>query len=166
MSSKLNIEVCYALPEKQSLMCITVESNTSVEQAIVQSGILDTYPDIDLSVNKVGVWNRTCKIDTILKEGDRIEIYRPLIADPKEVRKLRAQKAKEEGRANKVTGGRAVPSTTSPSNTASTKNSPANTSPSDASSSNASPPDASPLNDIPLNESPTKTKPPKSGPTE
>ena len=161
MSSKLNIEVCYALPEKQSLMCITVESNTSVEQAIVQSGILNTYPDIDLSVNKVGVWNRTCKIDTILKEGDRIEIYRPLIADPKEVRKLRAQKAKEEGRANKVTGGRAVPSTTSSSNTGS-----ANTSPSDASSSNASPPDASPLNDIPLKDTPTKTKPPKSSPAE
>jgi len=161
MSSKLNIEVCYALPEKQSLMCITVENNTSVEQAIVQSGILNTYPDIDLSVNKVGVWNRTCKIDTILKEGDRIEIYRPLIADPKEVRKLRAQKAKEEGRANKVTGGRAVPSTTSSSNTGS-----ANTSPSDASPSNASPPDASPLNDIPLKDAPTKTKPPKSGPTE
>lgn len=151
MSSKLNIEVCYALPEKQSLMCITVESNTSVEQAIVQSGILNTYPDIDLSVNKVGVWNRTCKIDTILKEGDRIEIYRPLIADPKEVRKLRAQKAKEEGRANKVTGGRAVPSTTSSSNTG---------------SANTSPSDASPLNDIPLKDTPTKTKPPKSSPAE
>jgi len=143
--------VCYALPEKQSLMCITVESNTSVEQAIVQSGILNTYPDIDLSVNKVGVWNRTCKIDTILKEGDRIEIYRPLIADPKEVRKLRAQKAKEEGRANKVTGGRAVPSTTSSSNTG---------------SANTSPSDASPLNDIPLKDTPTKTKPPKSSPAE
>ena len=59
--------------------------------------------------NKVGIWNRTAKLTDTVKDLDRIEIYRPLIADPKEVRKRRAEKAKEEGRADKVTGGRVDP---------------------------------------------------------
>ncbi len=109
MSDKVSIEVSYALPDKQTLLNLSVEPNSSVQQGIEQSGILAMYPNIDLSVNKVGVWSRVCKLDTELKEGDRIEIYRPLIADPKEVRKLRAQRAKEEGRADKVTGGRISP---------------------------------------------------------
>ncbi len=108
MSDSINIEITYALPRKQTLLSLSVKPNTSVEQAINQSGILVLYEDIDLTTNKVGIWYKTTKLDTQLQEGDRIEIYRPLIADPKEVRKLRAQKAKEEGRANKTTGGRAT----------------------------------------------------------
>lgn len=108
MSDQLSIEVTFALPERQSLISLSVKAGTSVEQAIKQSGILNMYPDIDLTKNKVGIWSRACKLQDVLTEGDRIEIYRPLIADPKEIRKLRAQKAKEEGRANKVTGGRAT----------------------------------------------------------
>lgn len=108
MPDQLSIEVAYALPDRQSLISLTVKPATTVEQAISQSGILNIYQDIDLSQNKVGIWNRTCKLQDALSEGDRIEIYRPLIADPKEIRKLRAQKSIDEGRANKVTGGRAT----------------------------------------------------------
>jgi putative ubiquitin-RnfH superfamily antitoxin RatB of RatAB toxin-antitoxin module len=108
-SKNLSIEITYALPDKQTLLSLSVKQPCTVKEAIEQSGILVTHTDIDLGQNKVGIWYKTTKLDTQLKEGDRIEIYRPLIADPKEVRKLRAQKAKEEGRANKVTGGRAKP---------------------------------------------------------
>ena len=107
--AQILIEVAYALPERQSLLEVSVEEGTTVEAAIHSSGVLQTYPEIDLSVNKVGIWNRTVKLTEVLKDHDRIEIYRPLIADPKEVRKRRAEKAKEEGRADKVTGGRPNP---------------------------------------------------------
>ncbi|MFC3120032.1 RnfH family protein [Agaribacter flavus] len=106
MADKIAIEVCYAIPEKQSLLEVLVPKDSTVQQGIEQSGILNIHSDIELDINKVGIWSRVCKLDTILSEGDRIEIYRPLIADPKEVRKMRAQRAKEEGRADKVTGGR------------------------------------------------------------
>jgi putative ubiquitin-RnfH superfamily antitoxin RatB of RatAB toxin-antitoxin module len=101
------IEVVYGLPTKQALLEITVQQGTTVEQAIVASHMLKRFPDIDLTVLKVGIWNHTCKLTDQPKDGDRIEIYRPLIADPKEARRRRAEKAKDEGRANKVTGGRA-----------------------------------------------------------
>ena len=67
------------------------------------------FPEIDLAVHKVGIWNRAAKLKDEVQDLDRIEIYRPLIADPKEVRKRRAEKAKLEGRADKVTGGRVNP---------------------------------------------------------
>lgn len=103
---QVKIEVAYALPNKQTLLQVTVEPGTTVKEAIVASGIMDRYSDIDLEQNAVGIWNRTCKLDAVPVDGDRIEIYRPLIADPKEARRLRAEKAKSEGRADKVTGGR------------------------------------------------------------
>lgn len=105
----INIEIAYARPDKQWLQQHQVEQGCTVEQAITQSGFLELIGEIDLAVNKVGIWNRTCKLGDTLSEGDRIEIYRPLIADPKEVRRRRAEKAKAEGRANKVTGGRPGP---------------------------------------------------------
>jgi putative ubiquitin-RnfH superfamily antitoxin RatB of RatAB toxin-antitoxin module len=108
MSDKqISIEVVYGTPDKQVLLEVKVELGFNVEQSILASNIMQHFPEIDLKIHKVGIWNRTCKLDSELKDGDRIEIYRPLIADPKEIRRLRAEKAKEEGRANKVTGGRA-----------------------------------------------------------
>ncbi|MDP5031753.1 MAG: RnfH family protein [Paraglaciecola sp.] len=101
---QFSVEVAYATPAKQALLEVVIERDTTVEQAIKASGILSRFPDIDLDVQKVGIWNRTCKLSDLPKQGDRIEIYRPLIADPKEARRLRAEKAKEEGRANKITG--------------------------------------------------------------
>jgi putative ubiquitin-RnfH superfamily antitoxin RatB of RatAB toxin-antitoxin module len=104
---QISIEVAYALPDRQALLEVVIEQGTTVEQAIKASGIIKRFPQIDLSKDKVGIWNRTCKLSDEPKKGDRIEVYRPLIADPKEVRRRRAEKAKDEGRANKVTGGRA-----------------------------------------------------------
>ncbi|MBU3023102.1 RnfH family protein [Aestuariibacter sp. A3R04] len=109
MEKDMSVEVAYALPGKQSLLSVSVSECATVEEAIVQSGILTLHPDIDLAKNKVGVWSRVVKLKDKLSEGDRIEIYRPLIADPKEIRKRRAEKAIEEGRADKVTGGRPNP---------------------------------------------------------
>ncbi len=105
----LHIEVVYGTPSEQKLLLISVNEGTTVEQAIVQSGIMTHFTEIDLSQNKVGIWNRSAKLTDVVSDLDRIEIYRPLIADPKEVRKRRAEKAKEEGRADKVTGGRVNP---------------------------------------------------------
>jgi len=106
MSDLLQVEVVYGTPTKQKIITIAVKPETTIEQAIQESGILNIFKEIDLSTNKVGIWNRVAKLSDTVEDGDRIEIYRPLIADPKEVRKRRAEKAKLEGRADKVTGGR------------------------------------------------------------
>jgi len=111
-TDKIQIEVVYGLPKKQALLALSVAKGTSVEEAINASGIINTFAEIDLSVNKVGIWNRAVKLTQVLEDLDRIEIYRPLLADPKEVRKRRAEKAKEEGRADKITGGRVNPQRT------------------------------------------------------
>lgn len=106
MSELITVEVAYALPQRQSLLTVTVAPLSTVQQVIEQSGVLQQFPDIDLTAQKVGVWSRPVKLQDSVKAGDRIEIYRPLIADPKDLRRRRAEKAKEEGRADKVTGGR------------------------------------------------------------
>lgn len=91
----ISIEIVYGTPQQQKLMTFTVPVGSTIQQAIDASGFLTEFPDIDLSVNNVGIWNRSKKLKDVLKEGDRIEIYRTLIADPKEVRKRRAAKAAE-----------------------------------------------------------------------
>lgn len=89
--AKINIEVAYALPERYYLKKLQVEENSLIQMAIMQSGILQKYKEIDLRENKVGIFSRPVKLTDKVKEGDRIEIYRPLIADPKEIRRKRAQ---------------------------------------------------------------------------
>ena len=89
------VEVAYALENKQTLLSLEVEQGTTLEQAVVQSGILSDYPQIDLSKDKVGIFSKFAKLDTVLREKDRVEVYRPLIADPKAVRKQRAAQGKE-----------------------------------------------------------------------
>jgi len=106
MAETKAVELAYATPAKQSLLSLTVDAAATVEQIIQLSGMLSSFPEIDLSQNKVGIWSRPVKLDDIVQSGDRIEIYRPLIADPKDLRRRRAEKAKDEGRADKVTGGR------------------------------------------------------------
>ena len=86
------VEVAYALPDKQSLISLEVEEGTTIKEAIEASGVLDTYNQIDLTRDKVGIFSKFATLDTVLREKDRIEIYRPLIADPKKVRKERAAK--------------------------------------------------------------------------
>lgn len=102
----INVEVVFALPTTATCLSIEVPQGTTVEQAVIQSGIIQKCPEIDATSLTLGVWNRIVKANYELKDGDRIEIYRPLIADPKDARRKRAEKAKEEGRANKITGGR------------------------------------------------------------
>jgi putative ubiquitin-RnfH superfamily antitoxin RatB of RatAB toxin-antitoxin module len=88
------IEVVYALEKKQTLLSLEVQQGTTLKQAIELSGILDTCPQIDLLKDKTGIFGKIAKLDAILREKDRVEIYRPLIADPKQVRKDRAAKGK------------------------------------------------------------------------
>ncbi len=93
--SELNIEVTYALPEKQFLLSVKVKEGSTVEEAILASGILALRDDIDLKKNKIGIYSRPAKLTDLVQDGDRVEIYRPLIADPKELRRKRAEKSKE-----------------------------------------------------------------------
>ena len=109
IAKKITIEVVYGVSHKQRILTLLVDEGTNVEQAIIESGIVKLFPEIDLKVNKVGIWNRTVKLSEVLEDLDRVEVYRPLIADPKDVRKRRAEKAKLEGRADKTTGGRVNP---------------------------------------------------------
>jgi len=88
------VEVAYALPDKQSLVSLEVNEGTTIKEAIEASGILETYDQIDLTRDKVGIFSKFATLDTVLREKDRVEIYRPLIADPKKVRKERAAKGK------------------------------------------------------------------------
>ena len=84
------VEVAYALAEKQSLISLEVEKGTTLKEAVEASGILDTFEEIDLSKDRVGIFSKFATLETVLREKDRVEIYRPLIADPKQVRKERA----------------------------------------------------------------------------
>ncbi len=86
------VEVAYALPEEQVLLGLDVPEGTTAEQAVKLSGILERFPNIDLAKNKIGIFGKVTKPDTVLREKDRVEIYRPLIADPKESRRRRAEK--------------------------------------------------------------------------
>ncbi|CAM3879470.1 RnfH family protein [Xenorhabdus thuongxuanensis] len=96
--SEMNVEVVYALPERQYLRNVKVSQGATVEQAIVMSGLLTLRNDIDLAKNKVGIYSRPAKLTDTLEEGDRVEIYRPLAADPKEMRRKRAERAKNNAR--------------------------------------------------------------------
>ncbi|QEP41950.1 RnfH family protein [Ectothiorhodospiraceae bacterium BW-2] len=95
MTQMLQVEVVYALAQQQSLLTLEVEQGTTVEAAIHQSGVLQRHPDIDLQQNKIGIFSKATTLDQILRDRDRIEIYRPLIADPKQVRKERAAAGKK-----------------------------------------------------------------------
>ena len=88
------VEVAYARSEEQTVKELHAASGITVEEAINQSGIMKEFPEINLSVNKVGVFGKAASLKTALHQGDRVEIYRPLIADPKEARKKRAAKGK------------------------------------------------------------------------
>lgn len=90
------IEVIYALPSQQICLPLEVDEQCTIEQAIQASGILSRFPEIDLQSQKVGVFSKLKTLTDKLAPGDRIEIYRPLLIDPKEVRKKRAEQAKHD----------------------------------------------------------------------
>ena len=89
----ITVEIVYALPEKQYLRSVTLEEGATVEQAIKASGLLSLRKDIDLANNKVGIFSRPVKLGDAVQDGDRVEMYRPLIADPKEMRRQRAERS-------------------------------------------------------------------------
>ena len=92
--SLITVELVYAKPGEQTLERLTVEAGETVESVINQSGLLERFPEIDLKTNKVGIFGKAAALTATLHDGDRIEIYRPLIADPKEARKKRAAQGK------------------------------------------------------------------------
>lgn len=89
-ANRLNIEVAYALPDQQTLIEVQVPAESTAEEAIRASGLLEKHPEIDLGNTKIGIFGKLAKLDAPLTEGDRVEIYRQLIADPKEMRKKQA----------------------------------------------------------------------------
>ena len=89
------VEVAYALPHKQALLALEVAAGTTVIAAAQQSGVTEKFEGIDLENARFGIFGSVVAPGQVLKDGDRVEIYRPLIADPKEVRKARAARAKE-----------------------------------------------------------------------
>ncbi len=93
-TSRIAVEIAYALPTVQSLRRLEVDAGATVEDVIRRSGVLEEFPEIDLARNKVGIFSKLVKLDEVVRERDRIEIYRSLIADPKEVRRKRAEAGK------------------------------------------------------------------------
>lgn len=94
MAEVINVDVCYALHDKQALVHLKLPEGATLLQALEASGLLHKHPEIDLKKSKFGIFAKLSKPDSVLRDGDRVEIYRPLIADPKEVRKLRAAEGK------------------------------------------------------------------------
>ncbi len=105
--NKTHIEIAYATPQKQIILELAVDPDTSPRQAVIDSDIDDYFPEIDKQSCDIGIFGKVVKPDHVLENGDRIEIYRPLIADPKQVRKQRAA----QGLAMKKGGGKAEPET-------------------------------------------------------
>ncbi|MGB5396012.1 MAG: RnfH family protein [Gammaproteobacteria bacterium] len=103
VAETINVEVAYATPQKQLILEVNVDAGTTVGGAIVQSGILLEFPELETTLENsaVGIFGKLSKMETVLADGDRVEIYRPLIADPKEVRRKRAA----EGKVMKKGGG-------------------------------------------------------------
>jgi putative ubiquitin-RnfH superfamily antitoxin RatB of RatAB toxin-antitoxin module len=87
----VHIQLCYALPEKVVVIDIDIEAGCTLEEVISKSGLLAQFPEIDLTQNKIGIYSKLKPLDTVARDGDRIEIYRPLQADPMESRRRRAQ---------------------------------------------------------------------------
>ena len=92
--AQISLEVAYARPERQVILPLTAQAGITLRDAIVASGILEEFPEIDLEAVKVGIFGKAARMDAALRDGDRVEIYRPLIADPKEARKKRAAEGK------------------------------------------------------------------------
>jgi putative ubiquitin-RnfH superfamily antitoxin RatB of RatAB toxin-antitoxin module len=96
-----HVEVAYATPACQEAIAVVVRPGMTIEQTIRQSGILARFPEIDLARNPVGVFGELAGLRDLVRDLDRVEIYRPLIADPKAARKQRAARGGKKGREKK-----------------------------------------------------------------
>jgi putative ubiquitin-RnfH superfamily antitoxin RatB of RatAB toxin-antitoxin module len=95
MTDMILVEVAYADPTKQKILSLDVPVGTTAIEAVRVSGILAQFPEIDLAGSKIGIFGKAVAPDTVLRARDRVEIYRPLLADPKEVRRRRAEASKK-----------------------------------------------------------------------
>jgi uncharacterized protein len=91
MAEQIHISVCYATSTYEFLRELTVPAGTTLEQAVRQSGLLEAVPEIDLGACATGIYAKKAPLATPLREHDRVEVYRPLQADPKETRRRRAE---------------------------------------------------------------------------
>jgi putative ubiquitin-RnfH superfamily antitoxin RatB of RatAB toxin-antitoxin module len=98
-ADSIRVQVCFARPERQILKELDVPHGTTLHEAVEQSAMLREIPEIDLTVLRTGIHGKQKPLDTILRDRDRVEIYRPLIADPKDSRRKRAQR-KNQGEAS------------------------------------------------------------------
>lgn len=87
----ITVELIYIKPGSQINLMLDIEQGSTIIQAINNSGLLQRFPEIDLSVNKVGVFSKIKPLDHVLSSGDRVEVYRPLLVDPKEARRRRVK---------------------------------------------------------------------------
>lgn len=88
----IQVEVTYAQPDKQLILNVNVPEGSTAREAAELSGIVRKFPEIDLETNPMGIFGHQVKPDHVLRENDRVELYRPLLCDPKEVRRRRAKK--------------------------------------------------------------------------
>ncbi|MCH9696767.1 MAG: RnfH family protein [Gammaproteobacteria bacterium] len=91
----IDVEVAYATPHRQELQTLKVSQQATIEDVIEHSGILGLFPEIDLSINKVGIFGQVASLDTVLEQGDRVEIYRPLVNDPRLARQQRVRQSRK-----------------------------------------------------------------------
>ncbi|WP_394781977.1 RnfH family protein [Undibacterium sp.] len=91
----IKVQVCYSTASDVALLDVRVAVDARLSEAVAASGILLLHPEIDMGISKFGVYGKLKLADAPLHDGDRVEIYRPLIADPKDSRRRRAQKQKE-----------------------------------------------------------------------
>ncbi|MDP2432413.1 MAG: RnfH family protein [Pseudomonadota bacterium] len=101
MTAQIHVEVVYGRQYRQKVAQVILNEGATLREAVERSGLLAEFPEIDLAKNKSGIWNKLAKLDAVVRDKDRVEIYQPLIADPKEVRKQRAA----EGKVMKKGGG-------------------------------------------------------------
>lgn len=88
----IQVEVAYAAPQKQLILPVNVPQGSTAQEAVEQSGIARKFPEIDPTANPMGIFGHQIKPQQVLRDGDRVELYRPLLCDPKEVRRRRAKK--------------------------------------------------------------------------
>jgi uncharacterized protein len=91
----IRVEVAYAKPDRQLILELEAEQGITAKEAVQRSGILDEFPEIDIETAKLGIFGKAAAANAVLNPSDRVEIYRPLIADPKEARKKRAAEGKQ-----------------------------------------------------------------------
>lgn len=91
LSNKIKVEVAYARPDRQCIIEVEVTEDSTIQQVIEQSGMVNEFPEIDLGKAKVGIFSKQKQLTDTVREGDRVEIYRPLIIDPKEARRAKAK---------------------------------------------------------------------------